>query len=912
MLIRATDTPSSEPLRATVCVVGSGPSGLTLTRRLVESGIHVLVLEAGPLNRGRPATDSLPLPVECVGQPKNLAPTIAQQVGGTSALWRGALGPLDAIDFRRRPWIPDSGWPVDAEDLASFYSEAASFFRVADPALFDVRALPAPLEALLEEMPFDRTLLENKLFQQPMPPKRFVDDALGYVDRCRHAHLVHGARVIELLTSDNGAVVSRVLYLASDGSRRTVEAEHVVLCGGAYQNPRLLLNSRASWANGIGNHNGLVGRYLADHPMGNLFQVRLRRPMKAHIYADLMVRPGQRLRSALRLTDARQEAQGLPNHAFYLRPSFAEGIDDRKENVRRRLLALRGGRISPADLWYVATSVDLITQILAYRFALKASYEIAYVMFVCEQIPNPASRVTLSDSLGPDGYPIARADWRLRERDFESVGAMYDLLVGGGLDPGFFRPIHHRDDLAWREQLSSAAHHLGTCRMAQGPSSGVVDRDLKVFGTENLYVCDGSVFPTTGNANSTLTAAALALRLGAHLGGRIERAGPATPRSTAPRPVVALTGASGFIGRNFVAGYAGEVAELRALGRSASSLPRTGNVSAHAWPLDDPAALACSLEGCDTLVHLAYQHGNAAWNLAALRGLVAAAHQAGVRRIVHVSTISVYNQAHVGVLIEQDDRARTTDEYSVVKRRLEAEFATLVARYGLRGLVLQPTIVYGWAGNWTGNAADVAKHERAVLPEAGRGLCNAVHVDDVAAAIFLAAASPDAVLAEEGEAPCFLISGPEPVTWAQFYSEHAAMLRRLGLPEQLRIEALTSSRPYHNDWKRNLIYRSLYDGSAGRLAPPLIRLARRALRREGGAPNRTRAALARLSAPLREGAWVATGLGRASLRARYQVDSGRARRVLGYRPKRDLADGIAATEEAIRRAMTTSRDGEDC
>ena len=271
MLISAIDTPVDVPLRATVCVVGSGPSGLTLTRRLVESGIDVLVLEAGPLNRGRPVTDDLPLPVECVGQPKNLAPTIAQQVGGTSALWHGGLGPLDRIDFRKRPWIPDSGWPIDPEDLASFYSESATFLGVADPKLFDSRALPAPLEALLEEMPFDRDLLENKLFQQPIPPKRFVDDALGYLARCRNAHLMHDAPAIELLTSDTGAVVTRVLYLAPDGSRRTVEADHVVLCGGAYQNPRLLLNSRAAGRTGLGINTGWLGRYLGIRSDGQLF-----------------------------------------------------------------------------------------------------------------------------------------------------------------------------------------------------------------------------------------------------------------------------------------------------------------------------------------------------------------------------------------------------------------------------------------------------------------------------------------------------------------------------------------------------------------------------------------------------------------------------------------------------------------
>lgn len=65
--------------------------------------------------------------------------------------------------------------------------------------------------------------------------------------------------------------------------------------------------------------------------------------------------------------------------------------------------------------------------------------------------------------------------------------------------------------------MNSGAHHLGTTRMSDDPAFGVVDRDCRVHGVANLYVAGGSVMPTSGHANPTLTIVALALRLGEHL-----------------------------------------------------------------------------------------------------------------------------------------------------------------------------------------------------------------------------------------------------------------------------------------------------------------------------------------------------------------------------------------------------------
>ena len=66
-------------------------------------------------------------------------------------------------------------------------------------------------------------------------------------------------------------------------------------------------------------------------------------------------------------------------------------------------------------------------------------------------------------------------------------------------------------------QCYDGHHQIGTTRMGENAQSGVVDKDCRVFGSANLFVAGSSVFPTSGEANPTLNAVALALRLAERL-----------------------------------------------------------------------------------------------------------------------------------------------------------------------------------------------------------------------------------------------------------------------------------------------------------------------------------------------------------------------------------------------------------
>jgi choline dehydrogenase-like flavoprotein len=115
------------------------------------------------------------------------------------------------------------------------------------------------------------------------------------------------------------------------------------------------------------------------------------------------------------------------------------------------------------------------------------------------------------------GYPLAEINWKVSSKDSQSVEKFYNILKNDGFSDSDFEFTHKFEDLEWDKNFTSAAHHVGTCRMAIDKSEGVVDENLKVFGTNNLYICDGSVFPTGGNVNNGFTIAALASRLSNHL-----------------------------------------------------------------------------------------------------------------------------------------------------------------------------------------------------------------------------------------------------------------------------------------------------------------------------------------------------------------------------------------------------------
>ncbi len=327
-----------------------------------------------------------------------------------------------------------------------------------------------------------------------------------------------------------------------------------------------------------------------------------------------------------------------------------------------------------------------------------------------------------------------------------------------------------------------------------------------------------------------------------------------------PAQRVAVTGAGGFIGRRLADMLEQSGAEVRHLTRRSP-------------PLDDAPRLAAVLSGCTALVHCAFDAYDEAANLriAGTLGHVCAA--AGIR-LVHISTAAVYEPLPDGLLTEAAPTDTPGTAYKASKLAIERCLLDLVAVRKLDLVILQPTIVYGPAGGaWTDSPVRELLTGEVWLPDAGRGLCNAVHVDDVCRA---AMAACTAVLAS-GER--LLISGPSPVTWAAFLGAYQTMLGT----DSLRFEPPGRG----------------FDPAPAAAAPAASRQRlKQMLLRRLGAAGRSRVNFMvqhlrlRLLGPR---ALRAEGAKRALYEAQCRVSTAKAARLLGFYPNISVEAGMAAT-----------------
>jgi choline dehydrogenase-like flavoprotein len=496
-----------------VVIVGSGPAAFFVTRALLQRhpSVKVLVLEAGPSGGASFEGNTL----STLGRSFKLDPTTYVGFGGTSELWHNVLAPLDPIDFAHRPWVPHSGWPIEYGDLDSHYKAVSSYFGIPYQVFFP-QHLPADVQAEAEQVNFDRTVFQNKIFLQLQDyfraSRHFPALQQAYPGRLE---IRFGALTQQLHLNRSSGGVEGVTYAdVSGGCLVRVEADQVIVCAGGLRSARVLLNS------GLTEALPWLGRGLMDHPMGVLYQFRTQARRHVQLYTDRRLEPAVKIKSALRLCEDRQREWSMPNTAFYLRPAFKEGPDNATEEAKLKLLTMRSrllaGEWPLAESWALVSNANLIRQVIQYKTGLLSKVSLFDIMFVAEQWPG-ASQLELTAQPDAWGYPQLGHRWQLSDAELQCQDRFYGLIDEHLVRPFGGRMTFPLHDSNWNERHASAAHHLGACRMGTAASESVVDRNCQIHGLRGAYVCDGSVFPTAGNANPTFTIMALADRLGEHL-----------------------------------------------------------------------------------------------------------------------------------------------------------------------------------------------------------------------------------------------------------------------------------------------------------------------------------------------------------------------------------------------------------
>ena len=555
MFLDGRNLPPDALVETDVCIVGGGAAGIVLARELCGQPFRVGLLEAGGLD-AESATPSLH-EGEIVGVPYfPLEKARLRYFGGSTNHWGGWSRPLDPIDFESRPWIPHSGWPIARRDLDPYY-ERANEASGLGPCRYDFAAWEPALARAGRRAPrFDPARLQDLLFHV-IPDERlrfgevFGPELRGATNLDVYLH----AAAMELETDVSGGAVRSVLCAGPDGKRFRVAAKEFVLASGGLEIPRILMLSNRARPQGLGNDHDLVGRFFQEHPYLRSGLAFFRRP-----YRPLTARPvrigSSLVVESLGVSPELQRSERLPNVGIRLLPIVGEW-----------LAAVRRGRFEESigavlrDWRQVAFSVSRkFLNFPSGDVSFGLEYRTYGVHFTWEQIPDPDSRVRLSRERDALGQPRVALDWRLGSRDRDVLLAAQRIVKEeverpglGAVEAGCRKEEWEtvlRESEEWidrivvrrnnqhlatlvpvgeaRERiLIGSYHHLGTTRMSDDPKQGVVDRHARVHGVENLSIAGGSVFPTGGISNPTLTILALAIRLGDRLKDRMAgRVGP--------------------------------------------------------------------------------------------------------------------------------------------------------------------------------------------------------------------------------------------------------------------------------------------------------------------------------------------------------------------------------------------------
>jgi len=500
-----------------VCVIGAGPAGLACAFDLHDAGFKVALLEAGG---ERPIAGEPDVRAAEIAHPEFHDPVdivAASALGGSTHWWGGRSIPFDPADFRT--------WPLSYDHMLPWWEKAAQF-------------------------------LGSKSVSESEAPGAFakLQDFDAVRDECWGPELNMGRRWAARIRAADGPAVftpARVINLVRDGQRiasarlriggeeRHVRAKRFVLASGGLGSLKLLLLLQRDTPDLFSD---ALGRGYMGHLTGTIATLQTAasdaaafacRDLGAGVYARRRIRP-----SADTIARAR-----IVNIAFWLENAEASDAAHGSATASARYLATRAlrfgrgdGALGPHIKNVARDPIGAVSGLFSAAYLLAAArltgrHPRATTLtpvrtgqwrldYHAEQPPHADNRISLADTLDSVGQPKLRIDFRMRDEEIEAVVRAHELLDADLKAAGAGAVIFAGDRAASLARVRASArdgyHQLGGAAMGADPAS-IVDTNLNVRGLGNLYIASGSVFPSGGQANPTLTIVALARRLAAHL-----------------------------------------------------------------------------------------------------------------------------------------------------------------------------------------------------------------------------------------------------------------------------------------------------------------------------------------------------------------------------------------------------------
>jgi choline dehydrogenase-like flavoprotein len=438
------------------------------------------------------------------------------------------------------------------EDVSPYYPSANNWLEAGDFAYQNITAFPDPAPPMIAG--FDSDLISIDSLERFSRPTDLYRRYKARLEMNPNIRVISEANCTRVSLDGDADSVKNLVVATLDKKIFYVQAKFYVLAVGGIETARLLLASNDVSKEGVGNEYDVVGRYYMCHIAGNVGRLTFTLPKSAIRHGYEISPDGIYCRRRISLVESQQLRFGANNIAMRLHfprisdPAHRSGVlsliyllkpfisyeygtrlrDGAGDTFISILSHIGNVLLSPLETIRFGTKW-IAKRILASRkfpsIILENKSNVFSLEVNGEQCPNFESRIYLADEQDELGMPRVVIDWQYSRQDIDSVkitlSILRDELARQGVGELKFDEETLEDDLL--RFGAYGGHHIGTARMGKDPTKSVVDRDCKVHSVDNLYIAGSAVFPTSGQANPTLTLTALAIRLADHLAHQLTR-----------------------------------------------------------------------------------------------------------------------------------------------------------------------------------------------------------------------------------------------------------------------------------------------------------------------------------------------------------------------------------------------------
>ncbi|PXY45706.1 GMC oxidoreductase [Flavobacterium hydrophilum] len=541
-----------------LCIVGSGPAGLIVAIEYAKLNPErkVLLIEYGTKdqmfkknNLDETIINTNPInhhnPYECTNK----------GLGGSSATWGGRCVMFDEIDFMQRPVLKGQcTWDLALfNEVKHFLSNAAEYFECGEP-MFDLsNSIDYKATSISEK--FKKGIVTDSVLERYSMPTRFGQRFANDIQVLKNLKVIEGYEARDFQTpDDNGNINSLKIRCVASLENFTIKAKSFVLAAGTQETTRVLLRNKQLF-NLLKKVPQALGKYYQGHLSGKIASVHFIGDPKKTDYGFLKDKDSIYTRRRFQFTKDLLLEKDLLNTAIwldnplYFDPKHRSGA--MSVMYLMMLLPVIGKKLAPPAIAHSITkgkvtgvkkhiwniikdlpgSLIIPGSIFVKRYLMKRKLPGVFLYspknqyalhFHTEQIPFEENRMELE----ADGETL-KIYYKLTDIDVDSIIKTHQILDDWLKETGAGKLEYWYEQKELQERIKEMScdgiHQSGTTRIANNSEEGVVDRDLKLWGTQNVFICSSSVFPTSSQANPTFFLGAFAVRLANHLTKKYEK-----------------------------------------------------------------------------------------------------------------------------------------------------------------------------------------------------------------------------------------------------------------------------------------------------------------------------------------------------------------------------------------------------